>query len=76
MPHRPLEDARRHLGLSYLDLWIDYFALGGNLDAEHIAQYLRGDRPASDSDHNVVVLALNERFQDRGENNPLPYKAL
>ena len=69
-----LEDARQRLGLSYMDLWIDYFALGGNLDADQVAHHLRGDRPVSDSDHNILAHALNERFQDRAENNPMPYK--
>ena len=76
MAHRALEEARRSLGLSYMDVWMDFFALGGNLDAEHVAQCLRGDRPVSDSDYNVLAHALNERFQDRGQNNPLAYHPL
>jgi hypothetical protein len=69
-----LEDARRRLGLTYTQLWIDYFALGGNLNAGQLANYLRGDRHVTDTDHNVVVHALNEHFQDRGENHPLTYR--
>ncbi len=60
---RPSEAARQHLGLSYLDVWIDYFALGGNLDADQLADYLRGERDVSDADHNVVAHALNELFR-------------
>ena len=33
MNHLRLEDARRQLGLSTMELWVDYFALGGTLDA-------------------------------------------
>ncbi len=69
-----LEAARRQLGLSYLDVWIDYFALGGKLDAGQLTDYLRGGRDVSDSDHNVLTHALNELFQDRGEDNPLAYR--
>lgn len=53
-----LEAARRHLGLSYLDVWIDCFALGGNLDAGQLTEYLPGERDVSTVDHNVVVTAL------------------
>ena len=76
MPHDPLEAARQHLGLSYLDLWVDYFSLGGNLDAGQLTDYLRGQRDLSVSEHNVVVHALNEVFVDRGENHPLAYGLL
>ena len=54
------EAARQHLGLSYLDVWVSYFGLGGNLNADHLSDYLRGERDVSDIDHNVVVHALNE----------------
>src|SRR5215213_845999 len=36
-PHPGVEAARRRLGHSYMDLWIDYFALGGNLDVDQLA---------------------------------------
>jgi hypothetical protein len=74
MPHEALDDARRHLGLSYIDLWVKCFALGGNLDADALVGYLRGERPVSDSDHNVIAHALNEHFQERGQDHPLPYR--
>jgi hypothetical protein len=74
MLHKPSEAARQHLGLSYMDVWIDYFALGGNLDAGQLTDYLRGQRHVSDTDHNIVVHALNEVFHDRGDNHPLTYR--
>ena len=74
MPNDSPEAARQHLGLSYLDLWIDYFALGGNLNAGQLSDYLRGERDVTDIDHNVIVLALNEFFLDRGDNHPLAYR--
>jgi hypothetical protein len=75
--HLPsLDVVRRDLGLSYLELWIDYFALGGALDVVQLTRYLRGDRDLTNSDHNVLVHALNEVFQDRGENHPLSYRAV
>ena len=74
MPDR-LDLARRQLGLSYMDLWVDYFALGGILDVGGLTSYLHGDRTNTDSDHNVIVHALNELFRDRGQDNPITYRA-
>jgi hypothetical protein len=76
MNHRNLEAARQRLGLSYMDLWIDYFAIGGNLSADQLGLYLGGDRDVTNTEHNVLAHALNERFRDRGENHPLTYRAL
>ena len=75
MGHRRLDAARQLLGLTYMELWIDYFALGGNLDAGQLSAYLRGERDVPDSDHNVLALALNELLHDRGDDHPLAYRA-
>ena len=73
--HDPaLDVARQRLGLSYRDLWIDYFALGGYLDIDGLTGYLHGQRPTNTTDHNAIVHALNELFRDRGENNPVAYQ--
>jgi hypothetical protein len=73
MPDNALELARRELGLSYLDLWVDCFGLGGKLNAEQLTDYLRGRSEVDRTDHNVIVHALNEAFQDRGSDHPLTY---
>lgn len=71
-----LDVARRKLGLSYLDLWIDYFALGGHLDVRGLTGYLQGDRSTTNTtDHNTIVHALNEVFRDRGEDSRIAYRA-
>ena len=69
-----LDIARRQLDVTYMDLWIDYFALGGILDVAGLTGYLQGNRSNTDSDHDVIVHALNERFRDRGEDNPVKYR--
>jgi hypothetical protein len=76
MSHLPVEDARRQLGLSTMELWVDYFALGGILDAIQLDRYLRGDGEMGNADHNVLVHALNEAFYDQGQNHPLAYRPL
>ena len=70
-----LDAARRQLGLTMLELWTAYFAIGGHHDAAALTDYLtgHGDTPTN-SDHDIVVHALNESFHDRGENHPLPYR--
>ena len=76
MPYRPLETARQDLGISVLDLWWSYFALGGDGDAYALENYLSGRsaRPTAMT-HNAIVHALNETFSERGQNSPLPYLA-
>jgi hypothetical protein len=69
-----LNVARQRLGLSYMDLWIDYFALGGYLDVDGLTGYLHGHRHTNTTDHNTIAHALNELFRERGENNPVPYR--
>lgn len=68
-----LEAARRSLALTVMDLWIAYFALGGMRDAHRLGSYLRGQDGTTDSDHDVIVHALNEMFSDRGQDSPIPY---
>ena len=70
----PLEVARVHLGMSMVQLWTAYFALGGVRHVEELAAYLSGSGPATtDADHDVIVQALNEALGDRGEDPSVPY---
>ena len=68
-----LENARRELGLSMRRLWLDYFALGGHADLTEVAGYLRGERHPADHDYDVLAVALNETYLDRGHDHPVPY---
>lgn len=68
-----LEAARVQAEMSFEDLWLAYFALGGSSLPVSLRAYLAGD-DAEPDDYNVVVVALNERFHDRGQNNPVPYR--
>ena len=75
MDEPALDVARQRLGLSYMDLWIDYFALGGYLDVDGLTRYLHGHSRTNTTDHNTIVHALNEQFRERGENNPVTYQS-
>jgi hypothetical protein len=74
----PLELARLDLGLSVFDLWLDYFALGGQRTAVELGTYLTAGGPSSVADHDAVVHALNEAYLDRGraDHAILPYRHL
>jgi hypothetical protein len=74
MSHHVLETARLKLGISTLDLWWTYFALGGSGDANQLADYLAGTTTATTSVHNTIAHALNETFADRGQDSPVPYQ--
>ena len=70
-----LDAARRQLGMTMLDLWTAYFALGGHHDPARLNAYLTGHDPTpTNRDHDIIVHALNESYLDRGQNHPLPYR--
>lgn len=68
-----LERARRDVGMSIDDLWMRYFALGGMSSALEIEAYLLGALTAPHHDHDVLAVALNERFFELGGDHPVPY---
>ncbi len=70
--HAVLEAARMQAGMSFRDLWIGYFALGGAAEPEVVHAYLAGGtvRPM---DYDVLAQAINECFLARGGNHPVPY---
>ena len=70
--HRVLEAGRVQAGMSFDDLWLDYFALGGAAPPGQLRDYLAGG--AGPVDYDVVAQAINERFIDRGDDHPVPYR--
>jgi hypothetical protein len=60
--------------MSFQDLWIAYFALGGASHPDEVRAYLAG-QSTQFVDYDVVAQALNERFFDRGEDHPVPFLA-
>ena len=76
MPERPdnhLDQARVLADLSYAELWLRYFELGGLGSPVEVEAYLYGVLSASDHEHDVLVHAINERFVELGGNHPIPY---
>jgi hypothetical protein len=72
-PYAVLEAARKQAGMSFHDLWIEYFALGGTERPRDVRTYLGGGAVES-MDYDVLAQAINERFLDRGGNHPVPYQ--
>ena len=69
--HDVLEAGRVQAGMSFDDLWLDYFALGGAAPPERLRAYLADGGVSIDYD--VVAQAINERFVGRGGDHPVPY---
>jgi hypothetical protein len=51
-----------------------YFALGGRFDPGALGAYLDGGSAPPNPDHDVMVHALNETFDDRGQDHPVAYR--
>lgn len=71
--HLLIENARRRACMSFTDLWVAYFALGGVGAPAEVRAYLAGSG-AAPSDFDVLVQAINERFLEQGEDHPVPYR--
>lgn len=68
-----LEQARRTLQLPLDDLWMRYFALGGMGTSLEIEAYLLGALVAPPHEHDLLAVALNERFSELGGDHPISY---
>jgi len=72
-PADVLDHARQEARLSHSDLWLRYFALGGMRTAVEVEAYLYGALTATAHDHDLIAVALNERFSELGGDHPIPY---
>ena len=61
---RELEKAFRHAALTVQELWLRYFALGGDAGPTEVDAYLQGLMYFSHVEHNVLALAVNERLNE------------
>jgi hypothetical protein len=46
------------------ELWLRYFALGGDAGPTEVDAYLNGLMPFSQLQHNILALAINERLNE------------
>lgn len=68
-----LEAAVGVAGMSVRELWLEYFALGGDASIGHLAKMLTGEAPLHRGDHDRLAVALNERLAQNGWGRPLAY---
>jgi hypothetical protein len=66
------EAARQQLGLTPAALWWAYFGLGGTATPLEFGGFLSGETQPDRGDHDRLSQALNERFTERGQDNPVP----
>jgi hypothetical protein len=78
--HSPEED-RSNLAKSFAasqigldDLWLRYFALGGNAGRYEVEAYIAGLMPLPAHEHNVLAQAVNERIAELPPPPPAPYR--
>jgi hypothetical protein len=70
-----LDRSRQNAGLSQIELWRRYFALGGMSSPLELEAVLDGILDPGSHDHDLIAHALNERFVELGGNHPVPYLA-
>lgn len=70
---RALAEAKTRSMLSYDELWMRCFGLGGSATVEELRDYLQEDGPLSREDVNVMAQAFNEHFLDLGLGMPVQY---
>lgn len=68
-----IDAGRRELRMSAIDLWIDYFGVGGNGSQTDVGRWLSSAARLPVRDHDLLAQALNDRFTDVGLNHPIGY---
>ena len=61
---RELSKAFGHAELTVQELWLRYFALGGDAGPTEIDAYLNGLMALAELQHNILAVAINERLSE------------
>ena len=76
-----LDEHQRQLALAFAgakmsveELWLRYFALGGDAGKMEIEAYLEGLMPLPTLQHNMLAHAVNERLDELGPPQRAPYR--
>lgn len=70
---RALTEAFGGAQLTVEELWLRYFALGGDAGKVEIEAYLSGLMPLPSLQHNILAHAVNERLDELGPRRA-PYR--
>lgn len=68
-----MEQFRHDSELSYEQLWVRYFALGGRQSPIELKLALLGNFQFDRAQTETVAVALNERFGELDKDSPVPY---
>jgi hypothetical protein len=71
---RSLAQAFSGAQLTVEELWLRYFALGGDAGKVEIEAYLAGLMPLASLQHNILAHAINERLDEIGPPPRAPYR--
>ena len=74
MRYDVLDQARATLGMSAHDLWLHYFAVGGNGSLGDVERWLADGDGTPGREHNLMAQALNDEFIGKGLNHPVLYR--
>jgi hypothetical protein len=72
-PADGLDRYRLDADLTHSELWLRYFELGGMSSAFQLEALLCGALTPTAHDHDLIAVALNERFAEIGADHPVPY---
>ena len=65
-----IENGRRQLGISEHDIWVGYFAVGGNGSIADVRAWLGGDAVLPPRDRVMLVQALDDALAGLGPDHP------
>lgn len=71
-----LFDGLQRSGMSAAELWIRYYAIGGDAAELEVEAYVLDLLIPDNYQHNLIAQALNEYFLDRDEGLPVRYRDL
>lgn len=75
-PDLSLFEGLQRSGMTPAELWIRYYAVGGDAAELEVEAYALGLLSPDDYEHNLIAQALNEFFLDRDEDHPVHYRDL
>jgi hypothetical protein len=75
-PDLSLSDGLRRSGLTPAELWLRYYAVGGDAGELEVEAYALGLLRPDAYEHNLIAQALNEYFLDCHEDHPVSYRGL
>jgi hypothetical protein len=68
-----IAEGLERLDLSAHDVWVGYFAIGGNGSLGDVERWTSSGSDVPTREHNLLAQALNDRFCVRGLNHPVAY---